>query len=99
MCDGVCDSVCVSLSPLLQACPYYATRSLKDEADIIFCPYNYLIDPMIREQLLIDINQHVIIFDEAHNMEDSARSAASLTLTSLQVKDALEDIEEICESL
>ena len=35
----------------VQACPYFSTRTLKDEATIIFCPYNYLIDPLIREQV------------------------------------------------
>ena len=29
-------------------CPYYAARELKDLVDIVFCPYNYLIDPRIR---------------------------------------------------
>ena len=27
------------------ACPYFAARSLAQEAEIVFCPYNYLIDP------------------------------------------------------
>lgn len=30
-------------------CPYFSARSLMEEADIIFCPYNYLIDPVIRD--------------------------------------------------
>ena len=34
-----------------QACPYYVTRNLKETADIIFCPYNYLIDPLVRESV------------------------------------------------
>ena len=32
-------------------CPYFATRALRDEAEIVFCPYNYLIDPKIRRQV------------------------------------------------
>lgn len=30
-------------------CPYFSARSLMEEAEIIFCPYNYLIDPVIRD--------------------------------------------------
>lgn len=35
----------------LHACPYFAARSLMAEADIIFCPYNYIIDPAIRDNV------------------------------------------------
>jgi len=27
------------------ACPYFAARSIGKKADLVFCPYNYLIDP------------------------------------------------------
>lgn len=29
-------------------CPYFAARDLMIPAHVIFCPYNYLTDPMIR---------------------------------------------------
>jgi len=29
----------------IQGCPYFASRSLAHSAEVIFCPYNYLIDP------------------------------------------------------
>jgi len=44
-----------------------------DDADLVFCPYNYLIDPVIRKSLDVDINKAVLIFDEAHNIEDNSR--------------------------
>jgi len=47
------------------------------KADIIFCPYNYLVEPIIRQSLDISLKGQVLIMDEAHNIEDSARSAAS----------------------
>ena len=55
------------------ACPFFTTKALRDDAEIIFCPYNYLIDPFIRSQMEINLNGHVVILDEAHNMEDTAR--------------------------
>lgn len=32
-------------------CPYFGARSLMDQAEIIFCPYNYIVDPHIRESV------------------------------------------------
>lgn len=31
-----------------KACPYFASRHLAESADLIFCPYSYLLDPNIR---------------------------------------------------
>lgn len=41
----------VSLGKRLHSCSYYAARELMQGASIIFCPYNYLLDPMIRESV------------------------------------------------
>lgn len=43
----------------------------------MFCPYNYILDPNIRKATELDITNAVLIFDEAHNIEDNARDAAS----------------------
>ncbi len=47
-----------------------------EHAELLFCPYNYLIDPVIRSSMGINIQHAVLIFDEAHNIEDISRSAA-----------------------
>ena len=87
----------------------------------MFCPYNYLIDPLIRDQvspppplslshpsplpslsvlhqMMIELTGQVVVFDEAHNMEDAAREAASLSLTSFQLEDLAKEFTDICES-
>lgn len=38
------------------------------EAEIIFVPYNYLIDPLARRSIGISIENSILIFDEAHNV-------------------------------
>lgn len=63
-------------------CPYYAARILNEDADVIFAPYNYLIDPRIRESTGISLENSVVIIDEAHNIEDVCRSSGSIELTS-----------------
>ena len=47
--------------------------------------------------MLIDVSNKVIIFDEAHNMEDCARDAASLTVNSDQLAELTKEMEEISE--
>lgn len=44
----------VSLGKRLRSCSYFAARELMAEAVIIFCPYNYLLDPMIRESVSLE---------------------------------------------
>lgn len=58
------------------ACPYFAARELVDGASLVFCPYNYLIDPLVRQQLGINLGGHVVILDEAHNIEVRLRAAS-----------------------
>lgn len=50
-------------------CPYYISRELSKSVDILFAPYNYLIDPGNRRSLNgIPWDNAVLIFDEAHNL-------------------------------
>ena len=46
--------------------------------------------------MLIDLTDKVIILDEAHNMEDSAREAASLSVNHIQISEVLKEITELC---
>ncbi|XP_037292848.1 Fanconi anemia group J protein isoform X2 [Manduca sexta] len=77
------------------ACPYYAARLMAQQAHIIFCPYNYLIDRGIRSSLNINLTGEIVIIDEAHNIEDVCRDAGTFTITQLQVQDALDHLQKI----
>ncbi|XP_066301543.1 Fanconi anemia group J protein homolog [Branchiostoma lanceolatum] len=85
----------VKLGRKIKACPYYAARELMLEADIVFCPYNYLVDPVIRENMQISLKNHVIVLDEAHNIEDSAREAASFSMTEDQLDLTMTELEDL----
>ncbi|KGL82705.1 Fanconi anemia group J protein [Tinamus guttatus] len=83
----------VSLGKKLRACPYFAARELMLGADIVFCPYNYLLDPQIRESMDINLKGQVVILDEAHNIEDSARESVSYSVTENQLRSAREELD------
>ena len=84
----------VKVGKKVKACPYFSVRELKVRSDIIFCPYNYLIDPHIRKSMEISVKNQVIILDEAHNIEDSAREGASWEVTQEDLIDAMQDLEK-----
>ncbi|XP_010249778.1 PREDICTED: regulator of telomere elongation helicase 1 isoform X2 [Nelumbo nucifera] len=63
-------------------CPYYISRDLHKVVDILFAPYNYLIDRGNRETLTIEWKNSILIFDEAHNLESICADAASFDLPS-----------------
>ncbi|KAL6549145.1 hypothetical protein OROHE_008990 [Orobanche hederae] len=70
----------VKVGKSVKGCSYFASRSMAKEADLIFCPYNYIINPVIRAAMEVDITGSIIIFDEAHNIEDITRDAGSIDL-------------------
>ena len=43
-------------------------------------PYNYLLDPKIRETFKVNYENAIIIMDEAHNVERVAEDVASFEL-------------------
>jgi Rad3-related DNA helicase len=52
-------------SDTFTACPYFGAKTLSYKADLVLCPYNYLLDPGIRESFKIELQGAVVIFDEA----------------------------------
>ncbi|KAM9320096.1 Fanconi anemia group J protein [Gastrophryne carolinensis] len=83
----------VGLGKRLRSCAYYAARELMKEADIVFCPYNYLLDSQIRKSMEICLKDQVVILDEAHNIEDCARECASFSTTDAQLLLARDELD------
>ncbi|XP_024895594.1 regulator of telomere elongation helicase 1 isoform X7 [Pteropus alecto] len=78
-------------------CPYYLARNLKQQADIVFMPYNYLLDAKSRRAHSIDLKGTVVIFDEAHNVEKMCEESASFDLTPHDVASGLDIIDQVLE--
>ncbi|GMH35725.1 hypothetical protein BSKO_03593 [Bryopsis sp. KO-2023] len=78
----------VKLGKNMRACPYFASRKMAQTAELVFCPYNYLIDPDIRDSMGITVEGDVIIFDEAHNIEDISRDSATFKATTEDLQTA-----------
>ncbi|KAF7994684.1 hypothetical protein HCN44_004156 [Aphidius gifuensis] len=79
-------------------CPYFAARDLMQFSDIIFCPYNYLIDPSIRQSMSITLKDNVIILDEAHNIEDICRNSGSAVIKINELTDIIQDLDTFAKN-
>ncbi|XP_054836585.1 regulator of telomere elongation helicase 1 [Eublepharis macularius] len=80
-----------------RVCPYYLSRNLKQQADIIFMPYNYLLDSKSRRAHNLDLKGTVVILDEAHNVEKLCEELASFDLTPYDLASAVDAISVVLE--
>ncbi|ETL25696.1 hypothetical protein L916_20483 [Phytophthora nicotianae] len=80
-------------------CPFFLTRNMLPEAEIIFVPYNYLIDPLARRSIGISIENSILIFDEAHNVESIASEAASYALSSNDISGCISEVDTFIRGL
>lgn len=72
----------------MDACPYYAARELVYDADISLCTYQYLFDPIIRNESKFEraVRHSVVVVDEAHNIADVCRDALTSTYDAVELR-------------
>ncbi|XP_050887551.1 uncharacterized protein LOC127092709 [Lathyrus oleraceus] len=88
----------VKVGQSVKGCSYYAARSMSDDAQLVFCPYSYIINPVIRGAMDVDIKGAIVIFDEAHNIEDISRDAGSVDIEE-DILDKLQmELQLLCHS-
>ena len=81
--DGMdCDDMLYSPH---SACPYYTSRGLLKHAELVFAPYNYILEPGIRKAMDIDLSGAVVVLDEAHNVEDTLREGGSFNFPEFEL--------------
>ncbi|XP_014482362.1 PREDICTED: regulator of telomere elongation helicase 1 homolog [Dinoponera quadriceps] len=82
-----------------KCCPYFLAKELKQSADIVFMPYNYLLDPKTRKSQGIDLQNTVVLLDEAHNVEKVCEEAASLQISSTDVAMCIDEVTGIMQDI
>mmetsp|Transcript_9336 Transcript_9336/g.15513 ORF Transcript_9336/g.15513 Transcript_9336/m.15513 type:complete len:1023 (-) Transcript_9336:43-3111(-) len=80
-------------------CPFYKCREEAQEVDLLFIPYDYLINPQTRESLQVSLKNSILIFDEGHNIEKSCESVASFELTAAELAGAISEIDDALDLL
>ena len=66
-----------------------------DSVDIVFAPYNYIIDPRIRSSMNINLKNSIVIVDEAHNTEDACRESTTFFITKFQIQSCIDELKQI----
>ena len=78
-------------------CPYYLNKHRVDSADIVFMPYNYVADARIRSKQSIDLNNDILIIDEAHNIAQVVEDSSSFKLSVVTFRRVLRELNLIKE--
>ncbi|CAN3363540.1 general transcription and DNA repair factor IIH helicase subunit XPD/Rad3p [Diutina catenulata] len=70
-------------------CPYFTVRRMLGYCNVIIYSYHYLLDPKIAERVSAELSKDsIIIFDEAHNIDNVCIESLSLDLTDDTLKRA-----------
>ncbi|KAI5067198.1 hypothetical protein GOP47_0017726 [Adiantum capillus-veneris] len=85
----------VGIGNSVRGCAYFAARSLALDAEIVFCPYGYLLNPVIRNAMEINLDGSIVILDEAHNIEDVAREAGSIDVETSNLEGLRMELEQL----
>lgn len=85
----------VKVGTKVRACPFFLSKELIESADILFMPYNYLLDPKARKANNLEISNTIIILDEAHNVEKMCEESASMQIRSTDIALCIDDVTSI----
>ena len=79
-------------------CPYELNKLMLKEAQVVIVPYVYFFDEFIRKYMLgwmgTSIDKVIAIVDEAHNLPDWARGAASESMTLKSINHAINEVKD-----
>ncbi|KAK3683555.1 hypothetical protein B0T22DRAFT_483401 [Podospora appendiculata] len=63
-------------------CPYFTARRMMQFCNVIIYSYHYLLDPKIAERVSKELsNDSIIVFDEAHNIDNVCIESLSTDIT------------------
>eukprot|EP00347_Sterkiella_histriomuscorum_P010560 403375820 len=76
-------------------CPYYSSFQKAKSSDILFLPYNYILDIEMIVKLDLDLTQCIIVIDEGHNFTQSCKDASQFILTTGEIINSRKELKII----
>lgn len=77
-----------------QVCPFEVQLELASRADAVVADYNYVFDPGVSLHQLEDLENKVLVVDEAHNLPDRARQIFSPELREEMFRATMQNLPE-----
>ena len=77
----------------VHACAYYTARDALKSAQVVVLPYSLLLHEKTRDALGIDLEGHVVVCDEAHNVIDAVADMHSCVITRAQLDQAHAELQ------
>ncbi|CAL8080064.1 unnamed protein product [Orchesella dallaii] len=74
------------------------TRRMYENAELIICPQQFIISPTLRQDYGIDLENAVLIFDEGYDMEKLCCNEASISLTSSELDQLVQQVVNMANS-
>lgn len=81
-------------------CPYFMARQAVMRAQVVVYSYHYLLDPKIAEVVSKEMSRNaVVIFDEAHNIDNVCIESMSVRLTKRTIEGSAENIDSLDQTI
>ncbi|RJS84472.1 hypothetical protein CW702_02455 [Candidatus Bathyarchaeota archaeon] len=76
-------------------CPYFLARTLSSESTVVVAPYQYIFNEAIRIKVGLNLDDKILIFDEAHNADKIGQDVLSDTLSERGIRNARRELEAL----
>ena len=78
-----------------RVCPYFLARRLAENCTLIVAPYQYIFNEKIRSSIKLELNNRILVFDEAHNADQISQDVLSDTLSERSLNIAKKELEKV----
>ncbi|KAJ8102957.1 hypothetical protein POJ06DRAFT_280185 [Lipomyces tetrasporus] len=81
-------------------CPYFTVRRMMPFVNVIIYSFHYLLDPKIAERVSKELSKDsIIIFDEAHNIDNVCIESLSIDLTEWSLQRASRGVDNLAKQI
>ncbi|KAK8565403.1 hypothetical protein V6N13_020515 [Hibiscus sabdariffa] len=80
-------------------CPYFLARHMVQFANVVVYSYQYLLDPKVAGIISKEMQESVVVFDEAHNIDNVCIEALSVSVRRQTLEGATRNLNRISQEI